>query len=291
MRAAGTPVSALYPTSPPVYRSMGWEHAGVTVGVELPTAALAAVRGAHPLVGDALAPAVLRPIEATDVDTVHALYSKVAGAAVGPLTRTGPFFDPALLTTLDGVLLAERDGAPVGYVSYSRGDSRLAVHDLIGTDVGALGALLRAAGSWHTVAPTVSVRLGDPALLALVTPVPLPMRWQETWMLRVVDAAAAVAGRGWPAAVTATVDLDLVDGQAPWQHGRWRLRVERGSGTLEPGGNGDVRLHIRGFSALFTGFATTVALRTAGLLDGDAAASAALDAAFAGPSPWMVDYF
>ncbi len=110
-------------------------------------------------------------------------------------------------------------------------------------------------------------------------------------MLRLIDVQKAVAGRGWPVTVRTEVDFELVDSDAPWQSGRWRLEVGDGSGTLERGGTGAVRVHVRGLSALFTGFASTVALRAAGLIDGDAVAAARLDAAFAGHLPWMVDYF
>jgi predicted acetyltransferase len=165
------------------------------------------------------------------------------------------------------------------------------VYDLVGSDPPVLAALLRNVASWQTVATTAWIRAVDPALLTLVAPVPLKVTWRESWMARLVDAPAAVRGRGWRFDLQLGVDLELVDPDAPWHAGRWRLEVSHSSGTLEPGGTGAVRVHIRGLSALFTGFASTVALRAAGLLDGDAAAAARLDTAFAGQTPWMVDYF
>ena len=49
---------------------------------------------------------------------------------------------------------------------------------------------------------------------------------------------------------------------------------------------------MRGFSSLYTGWADTAALERAGLLSGGSAEQrAALDAAFAGSPPWMLDEF
>jgi len=288
----GAAVSVLYPSMPPVYRGLGWETAGVLAKVELPTSALTRARAADVLGAAPLEPVTVRPAGDGDLDAIQALYTAAASPAVGPLTRTGPLFDVAKVLTLDGALLAERAGEPVGYLSYERGDDPgLTVHDLIGGRPDVLAALLRVVGSWETVAPTVRLRPADPALLALCVPARTKISWDESWMLRLIDVQKAVAGRGWPVTVRTGVDFELVDSDAPWQSGRWRLEVGDGSGTLERGGTGAVRVHVRGLSALFTGFASTVALRAAGLIDGDAVAAARLDAAFAGHLPWMVDYF
>lgn len=292
MAEAGSAVSVLYPSSPPVYRASGWEIAGVLAGVRLPTRVLT-----RPRVGvldgvERAEPVDLRPVEKGDARVVHALYTASARTSVGPLTRTGPLFDARDITDLDGVLLAERDGAPAGYVSFDRTrDPGLTVYDLVGADPAVLTALLGSVGSWETVADTVRLRVADPSVLSLVSPVKLPVTWEDMWMARVVDVQKAVVGRGWPAGVHLGADIDLVDPDAPWHAGRWRLEVADGSGTLERGGTGAVRVHIRGLSALFTGFASTTALRAAGLLDGEPAVAARLDTAFAGQTPWMVDYF
>ncbi len=292
MAEAGSAVSVLYPSSPPVYRAVGWEFAGVLAGVRLPTSALTRAR-ADVLPGvERSEPVVLRPVGKDDAPVVHALYTAMVRTSVGPLTRTGPVFDVYNIAELDGVLLAERGGAPAGYVSFDRTrDPGLTVYDLVGADPEVLTSLLRSVGSWETVSDTVHIRVADPAVLSLVSPVKPPLSWGDMWMSRLVDVQKAVVGRGWPAGVQTGADIELVDPDAPWHAGRWRLEIADGSGTLERGGTGAVRVHIRGLSALFTGFASTTALRAAGLLDGETAAAARLDAAFAGQTPWMVDYF
>ena len=116
-------------------------------------------------------------------------------------------------------------------------------------------------------------------------------------MLRVVDAAAAICGRGYPAAVSVTAELDLADEALPANAGRWTLEIGGGKGQLQPGadaapggGSAPLRLGERGFAALYSGTPMSV-LRIAGLASGGTVADDdALDSAFAGPA-FMVDYF
>jgi predicted acetyltransferase len=111
-------------------------------------------------------------------------------------------------------------------------------------------------------------------------------------MLRIVDAPAAVAARGFPAGVSVSVRLDLADSVLPANAGRWRLDVADGGGSLrraqdDPAADA-IRLGARGFAALFAG-TPAGSLRLAGLASGgDPAADAALDAAFHGAA-FLID--
>ncbi len=53
-------------------------------------------------------------------------------------------------------------------------------------------------------------------------------------MLRVVDAPAAIAARGFPAATSLSVPLRIADGARPANSGRWQLTVAGGAGALDP---------------------------------------------------------
>jgi predicted acetyltransferase len=114
-------------------------------------------------------------------------------------------------------------------------------------------------------------------------------------MLRVVDAPAAIAARGFPAATSLTVPLHIADETRPANSGRWQLTVAGGAGTLDPLGPDAsevpaVTLGARGLAALYAG-TPLVTLRQAGLAAGGTAADdAALDAAFAA-TPYMLDAF
>ena len=66
--------------------------------------------------------------------------------------------------------------------------------------------------------------------------------------------------------------------------------MSKGEGRLEPGGEGRVAMGLGAFASLYSGWASCAALARTGLLRGGSQADrAALDAAFGGPSPWMLD--
>src|SRR5207248_2641558 len=53
------------------------------------------------------------------------------------------------------------------------------------------------------------------------------------WMLRVVDAKAAIEGRGFPDDVSLTARLTIIDDSLPRNSGYWSLIVDGGKGSLE----------------------------------------------------------
>jgi hypothetical protein len=127
---------------------------------------------------------------------------------------------------------------------------------------------------------------------------------RESWMLRLLDAPAAIAARGFPA-TDLTVPLQITDDLRPANSGRWDLTVRAGEGrlsryrTVAPSPSPDgpshagcapLALGARGLAALYAG--TPVAtLRRAGLADGGGQdADSALDGAFAA-TPFMLDGF
>jgi predicted acetyltransferase len=110
-------------------------------------------------------------------------------------------------------------------------------------------------------------------------------------MLRIIDAPAAVAARGWRAGVSGSVDLELADDVCPWNAGRWRLTVEDGQGRLEAGGSGAVSLNSRGLALLYAGGVSLAALRRAGLAGGESTSDAFVEAVIGGPTPTLLDTF
>ena len=159
--------------------------------------------------------------------------------------------------------------------------------------------------SHGTVADRVRACLGpDDPVSWLIREPSASLQRQESWMLRLVDAPAAIAARGYPPAVSLSVLLDIADPAMPGNAGRWALEVSGGTGRLAraeahdlQGGNGAapdaapvLRLGPRGLAAMFAGVPLAT-LRLSGLaVGGDAVADAALDSAFAGRA-FMIDYF
>ncbi|MBB5807485.1 putative acetyltransferase [Saccharothrix ecbatanensis] len=283
MREHGQPLSALYATVPAVYRSRGWERAGVLEWLDFPLDRMPAA--------DRIPS---RPLVEGDLQGMHACYNDVASTVNGLIDRSAPTFDLADVLKLDVVsVVPGHDGEVRGYLAAERGPDGLKVFDLVGRDVVTQLGLLRELGSWAGVLDRASVRVTDPAVTGLLTNQAISFTvTTSAWLLRVVDLPAAVAARGWPAAEwvkPAAVDLDVVDERAPWHAGRQRLVVEDGRVWVEPGGSGAVRLHARALGPWFSGMQDSHALRRAGLLDGDAAL---LDRLVGAPGvPRLADYF
>jgi predicted acetyltransferase len=210
-RARGAAVATLFRTSPGPYRRLGCGEVGVRTWTEVPAAALATVRRPDGV--------EVRAATAGDVPATQELFRAMARASNGIMERAAPLQDTApaaVLASVDGISVAVGAGGVEGYASWDReggyeGGGRIRVVDLVGATAAAASALLAMLGTWASVAPTIVVRLpdGDPAtLLASFTGTRVEAR--EPWMLRVIDAAAAVAARGWPPHLSGAVDL-LID--------------------------------------------------------------------------------
>lgn len=285
--AAGQVLSVLFPTAPGIYRGLGWEVVGTRDQTLLPTAALRQVRSP--------AGTAVRTASHGDAGRVQALWRAVGAAGNGQLTRDGPSFPRGADEVLSRdvlVLLAERDGEPLGYLGYSRGrgygpDSVLTARELVSTEPAATAALLASLGSWDAVAPRVRWH-GPVDELDLLLPQPVPPPdVRQPWMLRVVDAPGAIAARGFPVGCRQRLDFTLVDPERPEHAGPWRLTVEDGQGTLGRVAPGPPRLHVRGLSLLYAAAAGPALLRRTGLLDGEIPGLEV----FAGPRPVLLDTF
>ena len=194
---------------------------------------------------------------------------------------------------------------PGGVVIYDLASDAVTVEHLVAATSEAASALWGLVGSGSAAVPTVHTYLDprDPLGLMLGG-LPAEQVRQVPWMARVIDFAAALAGRGLAESLHAEVDLVVDDPEAPRNTGRWRLSVAAGTGVAElveaarltpssglAGVNkGPARVGARGLAALWCGWSTS-RLRQAGLLSGGSTDDdAALDAVFAA-SPYLTEYF
>jgi predicted acetyltransferase len=290
MRTRGEVISALFPSVVPPYRGLGWEFAGVVSYYSAPTRALAVVPASDVSV---------RRGGAADVEALRRCYTRVARTSSGLLDRTDERWRWTLERRQDDFLFLAGDD---GYVIYGhaerpeagQGVFNLMVSELVAATPEAFRALWRMLGSpTSPFVPTVIFRGAPQDPLSLVLPLPdVSLQRQRLWMLRLVDAPSAIAARGYATGMTATVALEIADDECQSNAGRFVLVVENGCGRLEPGGGGDVRIGVGALASLYSGWASTAALAGAGLLAGGSDAQrAALDVAFAGPTPWLLDEF
>jgi predicted N-acetyltransferase YhbS len=304
----GYPLSVLYPATAPLYRSLGWELAGGRYRTLIPARSLASLPPAPSAwvsAGGAASAGVpaagvpaagLRRAGPGDAEQVLAVIAAVHQSArhCGPATRDLASAQRWLSDESLFCYLAED-----GFLAYAwhDGDREIQVWSALAGSAEATRAVWSLVGSYASIAERVLAFLPPDDPVAWLTREPdVVLARRDPWMLRVVDAPAAVAGRGYPAAAGLEVALRLDDAQLPANSGQWTLRVGGGQGSLQPAGGsvvssaGPVSLGARGFAALYGGIPLAT-LRRAGLAAGGAAADdEALDCAFAA-SAFMLDDF
>jgi predicted acetyltransferase len=280
----GTGLSLLFPATTRLYRSLGYEHAGRLVRYRVDT------RGVPP-VGAPLRPATQDDREAiiACAERANALHN---GPAVRPAERWEQLADAAFWYVLDGA-----DGLE-GYVLVDHqrdpGDwqYRLLVRDWAATTARGLSAVGGFVGRHGTIGTEATFTGPAPDTWSQLVP---EQDVEETgglwWMARGLDLPAAVAARGFPPGLEAEVTFAVDDPLLPAARGPWRLAVLDGKGSLAPAEDAELRLDVRAFGPLFTGFRSAAELRLAGLLDGPGDAAARLGAAFAGSPPYLMDFF
>jgi predicted acetyltransferase len=311
MAERGYPLSALYPATMTIYRSLGWEIAGHRHEAVLPSRALSVM--ARPDPGAAARTRRPGPDDAAEVLDVIGRAHRDARDC-GPitwdeatvrrwLTRPGRYADQHRYAYL----------APDGFLGYrwqGGGHREIFVDRVVASSAATTRALWAVAASNSTVTETVRAQVGpsDP-FWWLLREQDANITERYSWMLRLLDAPAAIAARGFPATDIA-VPLQITDDLRPVNSGRWELTVRAGTGRLvrdrtdtdaasppaaSPGGGNQERgpalaLGARGLAALYAG--TPVAtLRRAGLAEGGSPdADAALDGAFAA-TPFMFEDF
>ena len=293
MATRGYPISVLYPATMSMYRALGWELAGARETAEIPARSLRSLASPDVLL-DAGSVAMKRA-EPGDAGAVISVIGRVHEAArdCGPITWDEAtvrqwLHDRELYAYLsdDGFLIYRWHG----------GNDAVFVEGAEAMSAPTVRAFWSHVGSHASIAEKVYVRVGAADVFWWLTRErDADVTHRSMWMLRVVDAPAAIAARGFPAATSLSVPLDIADGTRPANSGRWELTVAEGKGALDPltsrpGTGPPLALGPRGLAALYAG--TPVAtLRQAGLASGGTPeGDAALDAAF-GASPYMLDGF
>ena len=309
MAERGYPLSALYPATMTIYRSLGWEIAGHRHVAVLPARSLRTLARPDDKRPDDSTAVIRRPGPGDAAEVLEVIGRAHENARdCGPvsydeatvrrwLTRPGRYADK------DRYAYLAADGF-LGY-HWQHGHSEIVVDQLAAVSAQTTRALWGLAASHSSVAETARAQLGpyDP-LWWMLREQDASLAERYGWMLRLLDAPAAIAARGFPATDLA-VPLLITDDLRAANSGRWELTVRSGAGRLSryrtglatpssaaatPGGQTPLALGPRGLAALYGG--TPVAtLRRAGLADGGSpAADAALDAAFAA-TPFMLDSF
>jgi predicted acetyltransferase len=296
LRERGEVLSGLYPATNALYRRVGFELAGVWSVHKARTRELQRLplgRGTP-----------TRRASEPDHGAIERCYARVARNVPGFLDRSRNWWDRIFGAENQQVYVVDGEpghgsGEVAGYVRYNlRWPERASiasidVAELIADEPSVAHTLWRLVGSSSSIAPDCTI-VGppeDPLFLSLPEQ-DLVTSNEWRWMARIIDAPGAIAARGYAPGSKSAVSLRIVDPQCDWNDGRWRLVVEDDEAVLERGGDGELEMGIGAFSSLYTGYASPWQLVTAGLLQGSAPrALTELAGAFAGPAPWMPDFY
>lgn len=295
MRADGAVVSALFPTSTSLYRSLGWEVAGWWAQRSIATSELPMPSGDLDWVPvDRSDPALMGVFEVMAERRDGWVVPPADWWAANAARSAAPGASPSWSW------LGRRGGEPAAAVTYGHKRSQRAMFDIdadliAGVDGRALADALALIGAHGTTADQVITTLPDRLLTAhLDQPSRTRSSFDWPWMLRLVDLPGAMAARGWPYGAGLEVHLDVagpaVEDPAG-ASGRWVLEVSDGHASCSPGGDGTVRLSIGTLAALYAGGIAPDALVYDGTLGGvDRVILDYLQTAFAG-NPSLPTFF
>jgi predicted acetyltransferase len=278
----GFPLTALYPATTVIYRHLGYEYGGGRYRFSFPAADLRALGGKE---------IAVRRAGPEDAERVL----DMVGRSHERLRSNGPLVWPVKEVT---EWLADEDNfaylADDGFVVYNWSGSDLCVDEIVAGSEATARALWSTVGSGSSIADTVQAYISpdDPVHLMVEHEAAKEVQYQR-WMLRLLDAPAAIAARGFAPGAAVEVDVRLEDPDVPANTGDWHLSVADGAGELTATqASGDVlQLGPRGLAGLYSG-TPLATLRASGLVSGGSTdTDAAVDTAFAGATPYMLDYF
>lgn len=280
--AKGFPLTALYPATTVIYRKLGYEFGGGRYRFSFSAAGLRGLGGKEVSIrraGPGDAPRFLELVAE----------AHQAGRVSGPLVWAESKVAEWLGDDDNFGYLADD-----GFVVYNWDGSDLRVDEIIAGSEATARALWATVGSGSSIARTVHayVAPNDPVHLLLPEEADKEAQLQR-WMLRLLDAPAAIAARGFALGASVEAELELSDLELPSNTGRWHLSVADGSGRLSPStSTGDaLRLAPRGLAALYAG-TPLATLRRSGLASGGSPESdGPIDTAFTSATPYMLDYF
>lgn len=291
LREKGFVISVLYPATVPVYRRCGYEYAAFRVNYKTPLRLLPRAGGppAEKWTDD-------------DLDEIAEVYRAWASGRNGCVDRPRAWWTRVFLNVDEGEVYrvcVREEGRVTGYMIYTqekRKDSDwefdLDVRDLVWTTRPSIDSLLTFAGRHRSNARDL-LWIGPPQD-AVANLLPEQDADYDHWfrpMLRLVDVPGAFEARGYPPALRAAVELDVADTQLPQNTGGWRIETADGAAKVTAATGARSRVDVGALAAIWAGFLSASEARRLGRLDATDDDVAVLEEMFAGPTPWVNDWF
>lgn len=302
MRAHGQPIAMLWASMAAIYQRFGY---GICAPIYVGTCDPRTIRFVDEIVvpervrlvrGEAVLPALAPAYDRFAAERPLMLARDATHWQSFRLRRWNENQPPSLYAVY------EEGGQPLGYVIYDvqreerRGpDQKLIVQELAWATPAAHRALLQYLLA-HDLAYAVEFRalpLDDPLPVHVQEPRDLGLMLRDGALVRIVDVAAALCGRGY--AADGRLTFALTDDLCPWNEDVWTLEVEGGSGRIAPAGGrvAELTLTPRALALLACGTANATRLCRQGLIPpAPAAVLRTADALFATPAaPFCADFF
>jgi ribosomal protein S18 acetylase RimI-like enzyme len=281
-RHEGGYLSALHASEPGIYGRHGYGLASLELEIEMSrgTAFTApdieddagAITTRLATISD---PGIAERRRRIDLDLMSANVGTIVGAAEFYAELCRVTAEETRDSEPDRILIAVHDGRDVGYAVFKRKHkwpngrpaAEVSVHQLSGGPVARLALLRRLADLDLSGTVTVStVAVGDPVLSWVQGPRGLGgVKPFDSLWLRIVDLPEAWAARGYEA--DCDVVVEVTDGAAPWNGGRWRVRAEDGTGeATRTDGDAELSLAVAHLAAAYLGAGNLVEQHRAGLI-------------------------
>ncbi|MCS1350727.1 enhanced intracellular survival protein Eis [Mechercharimyces sp. CAU 1602] len=286
----GFPLAILYPTTVPLYRKAGFELAGMRLQYHLSLFELQLLQSSEMEV-------VKVPIGYDE--KIDVFYRAQARSHGGLLDRTKQMWEKLYLLPENDLHLyrIENNGNTEGYVCLMQtpGNESIMIRDWFASSPAATARILQLIKGHAPMFTELTWRGGpqDSFLSSLSDPAGAKISSYQEWMARIVDVEKAFSMRGFPHGRATTLHFEIKD---PWVEancGRFILTVSNeGDVSVERGGEGTLRIDIKGVASLYTSHRTAHQLQREGLLhteDEDSLSEVTM--LFAGPNPWMTDIF
>lgn len=286
----GTSLSVLYPSTKALYRKAGYEPAGFRFSYRLEASQIG------PVQRNGLE---IRAITEEHLPAVKAIYEGMARRGAGRLDRREPQWIRITRHGTDRVYAYGVFAGPQleGYIYYSQHCEQVGAYEIRIRDIGAGSQagwqrLLALLGDHVFMAGPITYQGGpvDP-LIRAAREERIQIEHRHVWMLRIVDVAAALAARGYGAAISAELTLEIEDDLIAENCGGFTLTIADGRARVGKCSGAPLKLNIRGLASLYSGHQTTFELQSLGLADGPERDLELASTIFAGPPPAMSDRF
>lgn len=291
LRVKGFHLSSLYPATVPIYKSVGYGFGGIRTEWKVSQKALPHTSSLS-----------VEPFDADDFAEVAPVYESIASQSNGLVQRDEEWWRKRVLDGGDDTqyrYLVREEGRVTGYIVYTmqRGHddwrSTLQCRDLHWTTPGAARALLALAALHRSTGKDLTW-VGPPTepLADLLVEDAVESEWIFRWMVRVLDVPGSLEARGYLPHVETGVTIAVTDPLFPENEGPWRIEVSGAAAKCartddEPHARADVQT----WASIWSGLHAARTAARMGRLEASEDAIVALGSIFAGPLPWISDFY